>query len=137
MTFPSFSTYITELVFCAFVIIAVRLVAGRWLGPGARRLLWVLLMLKALVPWTVPTAYHPLGALAMSWDVLTTREAAYERSTGVPPVSRMGVSPMPTVDNSQDSSSGTVATGGTPVGLMGETPMPRSTGVPPVAQEQP
>ena len=46
MTFPSFTTYLVELLFCAFVLVAVRTVGGRWIGPGARRLLWVPLILK-------------------------------------------------------------------------------------------
>ena len=75
MTFPSFTTYLVELVFCAFAIVAVRTIGGRWIGPGARRLLWVLLILKALVPLTVPTAYHPLGALA-KLETLTAQEPA-------------------------------------------------------------
>ncbi len=60
MNLPDLSVYFTELLFCALLIVAVRTLGGRWLGPGARRLLWTLLILKALVPFTLPTAYHPL-----------------------------------------------------------------------------
>ena len=64
MTFPSVTAYFVELLFAVFLIVTVRTVAGRWLGPGVKRLLWGLLILKALVPLTVATEHHPLGALA-------------------------------------------------------------------------
>jgi len=63
MIVPSLSTWFTELVFCALLIVAVRAVCGQWFSPGAKRLLWGLLILKALVPFAVPTAYYPLGTL--------------------------------------------------------------------------
>ena len=65
------------------------------------------------------------------------RIVASHRSTGVPPVSRMGVSPMqrgPGSDGSESAGAATLsrdetpanrATGETPVGRMGETPMLR------------
>ncbi|MCL2645859.1 MAG: hypothetical protein FWD61_02510 [Phycisphaerales bacterium] len=63
MVVASFTTYFAELFVAAFLILAVRPLLGRWLGPNAKRLLWTLLILKALVPLTLPTPYHPLGLL--------------------------------------------------------------------------
>ena len=64
-----------------------------------------------------------------AFDVLAQRGTGVPpvsgRGMGVPPMRLEGVSPSQTLDNSRDSSSGTTATGGTPVGHMGETPMPR------------
>jgi len=66
---------------------------------------------------------------------------ARRRGTGVPPVSRMGVSPMQrglgrggsesagAATFSREETSANHATGETPVGLMGETPMLRCVGV--------
>jgi len=85
MTFPSFIPYFVELLFVVFLIVAVRIVAGRWLGPGTRRLLWGLLILKALMPLTVATPYHPLSALA-KLDVWTSPAAQPEPEAESVPV---------------------------------------------------
>lgn len=60
MNFSDFSVYFTELLICTAIVVAVRTLGGAWLGPGTKRLLWTLLILKALVPFTLPTAYHPM-----------------------------------------------------------------------------
>ncbi|HBT78139.1 MAG TPA: hypothetical protein DEB39_14720 [Planctomycetaceae bacterium] len=70
MFFVSPAVYATELLLCLVLLLAVRSFGGRFLGPRFCRTLWLILILKALVPLTIPTAYHPLrpvfaGAQAM------------------------------------------------------------------------
>ncbi len=71
MSLPDLSVYFTELLICVLLILAVRTLGGRLLGPGARRLLWTLLIVKALVPFTLPTAYHPIRMLTYYENVVT------------------------------------------------------------------
>jgi len=113
MTLPSFTAYFVELLFAVFLIVTVRTVAGRWLGPGVRRLLWGLLILKALVPLTVATPYHPLMAMAKLdvWmtppatpmDKPTAAEAGASRDAGVSPARPADV-PSAAVGVEDDSS---------------------------------
>ncbi|MCL2700149.1 MAG: hypothetical protein FWE88_00485 [Phycisphaerae bacterium] len=84
MIFPSLTTYLTELVFCVFLIVAVRTVGGRWLGPGARRLLWTLLIVKALVPLTVAVPHHPVGMVTKWTETPATSLAQHEPSVSTP-----------------------------------------------------
>ncbi len=52
-----------EVLFGVLLIVAVRLLFGRHLGPRYCRLLWGLVILRALLPLTLPSPYHPLGLL--------------------------------------------------------------------------
>ncbi|MCL2640744.1 MAG: hypothetical protein FWD53_07865, partial [Phycisphaerales bacterium] len=82
MIVASFSTYFAELFFIAILIIAIRTLLARWLGPNVKRMLWVLLIFKALVPLTLPTAYHPLGVLSPTVEIDAPNRAAIVRLQG-------------------------------------------------------
>ena len=55
--------FLVRVSICALMIlIARRLLAYRW-GAQIRRLLWTILIIRCLVPWTQPIHYHPAGLL--------------------------------------------------------------------------
>ena len=57
------SPFLVRVSLCALIIlVARRLLPRRW-GAQIRRLLWTILIIRCLVPWTQPIHYHPAGLL--------------------------------------------------------------------------
>ncbi len=55
--------FLLRVSLCALMILIVRRVlAYRW-GAQIRRLLWMILIIRCLVPWSQPIPYHPTGLL--------------------------------------------------------------------------
>jgi len=55
--------FLIRVSLCALMILmARRLVANRW-GAQIRRLIWIILIVRCLMPWTQPIQYHPAGLL--------------------------------------------------------------------------
>ncbi|GHT41361.1 hypothetical protein FACS189443_3030 [Planctomycetales bacterium] len=70
-----------EMMFGVAMIISVRLALGRWLGPRVCRLLWLLVVVRALIPVTLPTQYHPLGWL--NWESQIVRREITQPDTSM------------------------------------------------------
>lgn len=66
MSEPNFTILFAEIFFGIFLILSVRVIWGRKLGTRVTRLLWVLLVIRALVPFSLPVSHHPLGWLGIS-----------------------------------------------------------------------
>ncbi len=56
-----------EILLGIFVILAVRYIGGKKLDPKICRLLWMVVIFRALVPFSLPIPYHPAGLLP-SWS---------------------------------------------------------------------
>jgi beta-lactamase regulating signal transducer with metallopeptidase domain len=60
--------FLVRVSVCALIIlIARRALAHRW-GAQIPRLLWMILIIRCLVPWTQPIQYHPVGLLEFEGD---------------------------------------------------------------------
>jgi beta-lactamase regulating signal transducer with metallopeptidase domain len=57
-------SFLLRVSICTLIILlARRALANRW-GAQIPRLLWIILIVRCLVPWTQPIQYHPAGLLA-------------------------------------------------------------------------
>ena len=52
-----------EVSFCVLLILLVRRFFGRFFGARMCRLLWLILFVRCLIPWSFPVQYHPAGLL--------------------------------------------------------------------------
>lgn len=81
-----------EIALGVLVILAVRFLFGRKLGPNLCRWLWILVAVRALTPLTVPVPYHPAGAFRDT----VVRQVALEPDRDVvtpkePPLNEIGI----------------------------------------------
>lgn len=85
----SFETFLLELFFCIGSVLGLRLLLGGLFGPRLCRLLWLIVIIRALFPFAVPLPYHPFGLLTREendWHAVETRPTRqeYRQNTGIP-----------------------------------------------------
>ena len=94
-----------EMVLCLALILLVRLLFRRVMGPTGCCLLWVVLIVRCLVPISIPTQHHPVAYFIAAGNVSDRFETvASERLPTISPVVETSIEIAQTIVTTTDAS---------------------------------
>ena len=76
MNFLPLNSFVLEIVVCVALILVIRFCFRGVIGPQTCRMLWFVLILRCLIPFSIATPYHPISLMPHKTAVDILVEAA-------------------------------------------------------------